>query len=838
MFSDEALKKRIVEVLDQSDGIVLLTNLPPHLFGYSLEVLSEHIDDALSVFRIKDLNTLEQNIEYLKSYGDKNEDEDITITRGRDFDFESLSVVGYNRVERVWEPGEYSLFGDVLLIWIEGSSNPIRISMLESEVESLEIVDSITRKKIGERNHVLVKHAILKESDADNDGNLDLDVLSSNEDSDTFCKSIFVYIENLAGTEVIGSNYVNLDLGLRSLPLSNDKSIGKEALITLIDSLIVGQYEGYYVADDLDEYNSLDSELMSRCSIKVIPGQKRAFSKGFLNNNSKTFYITEYEVTGEINLADSYITGDHSSADSMRKDLLLQQSLFKKIKPGDFIVHEDHGIGEYSGVIDRVEGVFMQVDYSGKDRLYVPLTQASKVTKYIGGSSPKLTSLNGGAWRRIKKKAAEDAEFLAKELLQIYAMRKLSAETSKDTKQVERNLYDEFVSKFQFTDTEDQRVATNHLFEDFNRGLPMDRLVVGDVGFGKTEVAMRAIFAIASTGKQVALLAPTTILVEQHLIVLRDRFKDYDFNIAALSRFLSNSEKKDVLSELEVGKIDIIVGTHSLLGESVKFKNLGLIVVDEEQKFGVKQKEKLKQQKMDVHVLSLSATPIPRTLNMSLSGIKDISLIATPPIGRKPIENKFDKFNWDSIKKALGEELERGGQAYFLHNRVRTIYSYKKKLEELFPDRNIEVAHGQMKPEDLGYVMNLFGKGEIDILVCTSIIENGIDLPNVNTLIVNDANMFGLSQLYQIRGRIGRSTKQAYAYFYFKELKGRAGERLDALSDADELGAGFLLANRDLEIRGAGNVLGREQSGAISSVGYGMFMELLDSKLKELRMDF
>jgi transcription-repair coupling factor (superfamily II helicase) len=365
----------------------------------------------------------------------------------------------------------------------------------------------------------------------------------------------------------------------------------------------------------------------------------------------------------------------------------------------------------------------------------------------------------------------------------------------------------------------------------------MDRLLVGDVGFGKTEIAMRAAYAVANAGYQVAVLAPTTILVEQHKMVFRERFKNYPFNIVSLSRFSTDQEKKTVLAGLKNGVIDIVIGTHSLLSEDVQFKNLGLLVIDEEQKFGVKQKEKLKEARVDTNVLSLTATPIPRTLNMALTGIRDISVLAIPPLGRKEIINHFEKFNWDSIYKAIKSELERDGQVYFLHNRVGNIQSIKGELEKLFPQANIEIAHGQMNTEILTRTMSDFVDKKIDILICTTIIENGLDIPSANTLIIEDSTKLGLSQMYQIRGRIGRSEDQAYAYFFYDTLKGDAEQRLMALKDSQALGSGFLLSNRDLEIRGAGDILGRSQSGAINSVGYGLYTQMLQEAIDSLRKE-
>ena len=511
--------------------------------------------------------------------------------------------------------------------------------------------------------------------------------------------------------------------------------------------------------------------------------------------------------------------------------------ILKKIVPGDYVVHEDHGIGRFVKVVKKDKGPYIEVAYRGADKLFIPPTASDKLTKYIGTGrkKPILTGLSSRVWRRISKKAKERAEDIARELLQLYALRQsvegkpvISSEDS--LKELEL-----FIDQFEFKDTDDQLIATKNIINDLQRARPMDRLLVGDVGYGKTEIAARAAFAVVNSGYQVAMLAPTTILVKQHLAVFKERFKGYPINIASLSRFSSKKEKEKVLEDISKGLVDIVIGTHALLSKKVFFKKLGLLVIDEEQKFGVKQKEEIKKKRVDTNVLSLTATPIPRTLNMALAGIRDISVLATPPEGRQEVINHFERFNWDSVKKAVELELERNGQVYFLHNRVRSIEFVYNKLTKMFPHRVVGVAHGQMGVQKLSKTMDAFVNGNIDILVCTTIIENGLDIPTVNTLIIQDATMLGLSQMYQIRGRIGRSRIQAHAYFYFDNLKGDAKLRLEAIKESQELGSGFLLSNKDLEIRGAGDILGRNQSGTINSVGYGLYSQMLAQAVKRVK---
>lgn len=841
MFPIDQIKSEISKsVLSGAEPIVLLSNLPKHLYPYASELLGRILDKAVKVYRFKDVETFMERRSFFMSQVVNASQEPVVITKGEFFDLNELAALGYSRVDRVWEPGEFSLYGDVVIVWQEGHVNPLRVSLFGNTVEMIDIVDANSRKKIGERGSVLIAKKFLEESEQAEDGSQTVinEYIVGNEYSSQESDTTFVYVGEVPEIMAKEFEVASLDLGFRSIPLPNSKLLNQKLLLTLLERLKSGGYTIKFLSETPGDYNDIDTKLRNYMEFQDLKMFEGVISKGFISSYSKEVYFTNYEIKGEINLADSDVTGvEAHQQTSAKKELLLKQGIFKKIEPGNYIVHEDHGVGIYAGIVERDNGSYMEVQYAKKDKIFVPLTQAKKITKFIGGgrSKPNLTTLSGGSWGRIYAKADHNAEVLARELLRLYAMRKMANSDESLTEKIDRAAVIEFAEKFKFEDTEDQIVATEQIINDLKSGMPMDRLLVGDVGFGKTEIAMRAVFAIANSGSQVAILAPTTILVEQHLAVITDRFKGYGFKIEAVSRFLTNAERNAVFDRLEKGQIDIIVGTHSLLSESVTFKNLGLIVVDEEQKFGVEQKEKLKRHRVDSHILSLTATPIPRTLNMSMSGMKDISIVATPPIGRKAVKNEFAPFDWDIVKEAVGRELSRKGQVYFLNNRVRTVEVYKKELSKLFPNHVVEVAHGQMDPSDLSFVMHAFSNGEIDILVCTTIIENGIDLPNVNTLIVNDSNIFGLSQLYQIRGRVGRSDKQGYAYFLYKSLSGDSGARLEALSDSEDLGAGFMLASKDLEIRGAGNLLGKDQSGSIDSVGYGMYMQLLEQKVAELK---
>ncbi|MCB9803871.1 DEAD/DEAH box helicase [Candidatus Nomurabacteria bacterium] len=825
MFTIKDIQKEFDPLLSSQARIALLTGFPDHLDLYTVRSLASDLQKRVQILFFDDIESFESYSEGLYS----NKVKAYLLEVGGALSEIDLVKQGLSRVNRVWKPGEFSIYGDVAVIWPIGFVDPVRVSMFGDEIENISIVDAETRRRIEEISKIEISH-----------GGYDTDDLVV----DTIIEGV-QYTENfpLMLAKVRGVNKFHgedisapvIDIGFRALPLVGENVLASSILETLIKTYTTKGYSIQAIDTSRDRYDSASGYVKNMSEFKKVVGDTLAIiPKGFIDEREKTVILTPYETFGELDLSDHYHTGEsvhEGTVASIQK--VQREEIFKKIVPGDHIVHDDHGVGQYNGVIEREEGVFIEVRYAGKDRLYVPLTQSKKLTKYIGsGKDPVLTSLNSGSWRRIRKKAEADAEKLAMELIQLYAMRKLMKTEQNEVKQSD---FQNFIDRFEYQDTEDQIVATEEIIRDMRSGSPMDRLLVGDVGFGKTEVAMRAMYWATLQKKQVVMLAPTTVLVEQHRAVIEDRFEGTGVKISAVSRFLPPTKQREAIESAKNGEVDILIGTHSLLNPSIKFKNIGLIVIDEEQKFGVSQKESLKQKRVESHVLSLSATPIPRTLNMSLSGIRDISVIATPPHRRRAIKNMFAKFDWSLVNRAISKELERKGQVYYLHNRVKDIIDVKNKLQKYFPGSVVEIAHGQLSDHELSEVMYRFGKGHIDILVCTTIIENGLDLPNVNTLVVDRSEIFGLSQLYQIRGRIGRSDKQAYAYFFHTKLVGQAGDRLEALEEAESLGSGFLLANRDMEIRGVGELLGREQSGAISSVGYGLYMTLLQEKVLELK---
>ena len=514
---------------------------------------------------------------------------------------------------------------------------------------------------------------------------------------------------------------------------------------------------------------------------------------------------------------------------------------FTDLTPGDLVVHENYGIGRFVSMEQiRVDGAvkdYIKIAYQGSDTLFVPATQLDLVSKYIGGggedSSVKLNKIGSDAWQKTKAKARKAAKDMAGELIQLYAARKRQSGYAFSA---DAPWQKEFEDNFPYPETDDQLRCIADIKHDMESPIPMDRLLCGDVGFGKTEVALRAVMKAVMDGKQVAILVPTTVLAQQHYQTAVARFRGFPVTIDVLSRFRTPKMQQQTLQKLRAGSVDLIIGTHKLLQKTVQFKDLGLLIVDEEQRFGVSHKERLKEISKGVDVLTLSATPIPRTLNMALSGIRDMSTIEQPPADRYPVQTFVMEYSEPIIDDAIRREIERGGQVYYLHNRTETIDQCAAAIKRRIPGISVGVAHGQMGEDALGDVMQSMAEGEIQVLVCTTIIETGLDIPNANTLIIENADRFGLSQLHQLRGRVGRSTRHAYAYFTYrpeKNLTEVAEKRLSAIRDFAEFGSGFKIAMRDLEIRGAGNLLGAEQSGHMSSVGYDMYLKLLDEAVLE-----
>jgi len=598
--------------------------------------------------------------------------------------------------------------------------------------------------------------------------------------------------------------------------LEKDQKINFSHFLRRLDEL---GYEKVWKVSSIGEFSQRGG------IVDVFPiNSKSAFRIEFFSNRIER--ILELEIKIE----------DEKKEKEILKKKIKSQKIFsdlKNLKEGEYLVHLDHGIGIYRGKRIFEDKKYYEIEYAEGDKLFVPFGLERKLSRYVGFSEPKISRLGTLTWIKTKRKVKKEAEKFAKELLKIYAKREIIL---RPPYLPEDEIDKEIESSFPFELTPDQEKAIEEIKKDLESEKPMDRLLCGDVGFGKTEVALRAMVKVVKSGFQSVLLCPTTILANQHFLTFKKRLKNLPIRVEMLSRFLSKKKQKKILKELKEGKIDILIGTHRILSNDVQFKNLGLLVIDDEHKFGVAQKEKLKKLKAQIDVLSLTATPIPRTLYMALCSLKSISLIQTPPQGRLPIKTFILPFSEKIIKKAIEKELKRGGQVYYLHNRIETIRSVKNFLENLLPKVKFGVAHGRQKEKELMKIMEDFQNKKIDVLIATTIIEAGLDLPEVNTLIVADSTRLGLSQAYQIRGRIGRSNFQAFAYFlYPQKLSLLAKERLRTLKEAEELGSGYKIALKDLELREAGNILGKEQSGSINKVGLNLYCQMLSQAIEKLK---
>lgn len=664
-----------------------------------------------------------------------------------------------------------------------------------------------------------------------------LQISDINSKLDKFQKVFFQTIYssndfNIENTVSFKSSYISITKNHFDLLAKDLVDFKKQDYKTVI--LCGNKSSGLKLRDELTNYNviahfvdDIEETELQKGAIYISSG---SLNRGFSYPELKLNIISDREIFGSKKL---------QTKKKVKNKNTRKIDSFNELKIGDYVVHETYGIGIFCGVDQiRVEGIikdFISIEYAGGGSLNVPITQLDRVQKYIGSEGKvKIHKLGGTKWNASKEKTRKNLEIVARELIELYAKRR--AQTgfvfSKDSLWQK-----EFEDKFPFDETLDQTKAIEDVKTDMEQAKVMDRLICGDVGYGKTEVALRAAFKAVQDGKQVAFLCPTTILAKQHYNTFMERMKDYPISVDYLSRFKTPANNKKTINQLKTGFVDIVIGTHRLLSKDVKFKDLGLIVVDEEQRFGVTHKEKLKTLKENVDVITLTATPIPRTLHMSLTGIRDISILDEPPSIREPIRTFVMEYDRDYVKDAINRELSRNGQIYFLHNQVKDIEEKALELAEMFPNARVAYAHGQMSINSLETIMKEFIDGEINILVCTTIIETGLDIGNVNTIIINNSDRMGLSQLYQLRGRVGRTNKKSYAYLMYKKdkvLKEVAEKRLEALKEFTDLGSGFKISMRDLEIRGAGSVLGNVQHGHIDTVGYDMYCKLLDRAIKEL----
>jgi len=733
--------------------------------------------------------------------------ETLTLAIGKNYSREKiidfLHKTGYIRTDFVDDVSQYAIRGEILDVWSIQSENPYRIVFYEDEIESIKEFDIISQRS----KTLVTEYTILPAKEYNTDGFL----------KDYITKDImYLKSEEIFPEDCFPNINFKGNLGLLTRELKN---LRKQQYVVSFFSENTGEQERLL---DILEENGLKID-----EYKFFVGKLHS---GFYSPNKKLAFITYNEIFGKF--IKKYRLPKFKQGMSL-------EGLWE-ISQGDYVVHEKYGIGKFCGLKQITIGdntsEYIQIEYKGKDKLYVPVADFHKVQKYIGieGKRPKLYSLDSSLWERAKIRAKESAFDLANQLYKIYTERKaMRGYSFQEDTEFEKILADSFV----YQETADQIKAIEEVKKDMASPYPMDRLILGDVGFGKTEVAIRAAFKCAINSKQAVILAPTTVLAEQHYNVFLERLKSFPVNIVMLTRFQSKKEQKKIINDIKNGTVDIIIGTHRLLQKDVVFKNLGLLIIDEEHRFGVQQKEQIKLLKKSIDVLSLTATPIPRTLSMALSGLKDISLIESPPEGRLPIETHILQYDENLIKKVINFETSRGGQVFYVYNDIRSIPAKKKNLERILPNIKFAFVHGRMRSSEIEKIMWEFTHNKIDCLVSTTIIEAGLDLPNVNTMIVEKAENFGLSQLYQLRGRIGRSKIKAYCYLFFSpgEITESAKKRLYALREFTQLGSGFKLALRDMEIRGAGEILGKKQHGFVQDVGLNLYCKYLSDEISKLK---
>ena len=799
---------------------------------------------------------------------------------------ETLGELGYERTDTVYGPGQFSVRGGIVDIYAPDSDEPFRIEFFGDDVDSIRTFDIESQRSTENKERIEIYPAItLNENfegktksykseeyeyiwDYMKDGDIfiedperiveslnlrhqelwnDLeyliekeqatwdegDLITGVEDLQKAYEKEAVYFLQPFTRRIQGVEELSEIRSFRMQPVTSYNG-HMDLLAKDIKSFGEKGYKVYISASSDPRVNSLidflkDEKLDGIASVK--PG---FLSAGLVIPEERECYISDGNIFDS-----SKIAGRKRKHKAASKGKAIQA--FTELHKGEYVVHDNHGIGVFQGIEElNDQGIirdYIKIKYQGHGILYVPVEQMDVVQKYIGseGKTPKINKLGSDEWRRIKQRAKKAVADMTEELIELYAKRKSESgyAFSEDTV-----WQAEFETAFPYEETPDQLRSIDEIKADMEKEEPMDRLLCGDVGYGKTEVAARAIFKCLIEGKQAAMLVPTTILASQHFDTLRERLKGFPFTIELMSRFRTNKELTDTAEKLSKGKVDLVIGTHRILSKDIKFKDLGLLVVDEEQRFGVKHKEKLKTLKAGIDVLTLSATPIPRTLNMSLTGIRDMSLISEPPEERYPVQTYVIEQDDDLVREVINRELDRGGQVFVVYNRVRGIVRIAERIKELIPEARIAVGHGQMSEASLEEVMRKFVSGEIDVLVATTIVESGLDIPNANTLIVLEADKCGLSQLYQLRGRVGRSNRIAYAYLMYqkeKVLTEVAEKRLRAIKEFTEFGAGFKIAMRDMELRGAGNVLGAEQSGHMLDVGYEMYARLVDEAARRAR---
>lgn len=811
----------------------------------------------------------------------------ITIKTNDSINPESLMelfvMYGFERTDFVYEPGQFAVRGGILDIYSFGNEKPYRIELFGNEVDSIRIFDPETQ--LSERKLLQVNIIPNVETQFSTEEKVSLfDFLSENtivwlKDWDVIAEKVQQQYDEMEGfmqllkegyqmkaneeeedirvlKEVSAADFVPLALISEQLEKRHIVEFGykpqlsnteiefatrpQPAFNRQFDLLIkdltaheAAKYSIYIFAEQvkqLERLNSIFADLKTEIQFVPVPS---SIHEGFIDEDLKIVCYTDHQIFQRYH--------KYKVKQAYNKNKALTLKTLRDLQPGDYVTHIDHGVGTYSGLQKlEVNGKLQEavrIIYKDSDILYVNINSLHKISKYTGkeGTVPKINKLGSDVWVRLKEKTKTKVKEIAFDLIKLYAQRKAQEGFAHTP---DNYLQTELEASFIYEDTPDQSIATADVKKDMESPSPMDRLVCGDVGFGKTEIAVRAAFKSVVDGKQAAVLVPTTILAFQHFKTFKDRLKDFPVTVDYINRFKSAKEKKETLKKVEEGKVDIIVGTHGLLCKEVKFKDLGIMIIDEEQKFGVAHKEKLKTLKTNVDCLTLTATPIPRTLQFSLMGARDLSIINTPPPNRQPIQTEVHIFNDDFIREAIYYETERGGQVFFIHNRVVGLSEMSAMLQGLCPDLSIGFAHGQLEGHELEERIMDFIDKKYDVLVCTNIVESGVDIPNVNTIIVNNAHQFGLSDLHQLRGRVGRSNKKAFCYLLappMSTLPTDSRKRLQTLEQFSDLGSGFQIAMRDLDIRGAGNLLGGEQSGFMAEIGFEMYQKILEEAIRELK---
>ena len=788
---------------------------------------------------------------------------------------ELLVMYGFERVEFVYQPGQFSIRGGIIDIFSYGNEWPYRIEMFDIEVESIRTFNPVSQLSVQEINTVSIIPNInnkftqdqkisifnvfgpetciwIKEPDLLVEKlQLCFEKIESFADSiaakteeelkEIFAERAFIYPAQIV--EEVSACHI-ITLGKSELIKTKDEIVFDTAsqpvfnknfnlLIENLRENTKKEYTNFIFTDSVKQierfYNIFED---MGVQLQFHPLHKSVHS-GFIDHKNKLACYTDHQIFERFHR--------YKLRQGFTEDMAISLKMLKELVPGDYVTHIDHGIGRYSGLetieINGHKQETVRLVYQNNDILYVGINSLHKISRYVGkdGTEPKLNKIGGDAWKALKRKTKAKVKDIAKELIKLYAQRKASKGFAFPP---DGYLQTELEASFIYEDTPDQLTATQDVKADMEREYPMDRLICGDVGFGKTEVAIRAAFKAVVAGKQVAILVPTTILALQHFKTFSERLKEFGATVEYINRFRTTKEKTEVLKGVEDGKVEILIGTHALLGKGIKFKNLGLLIIDEEQKFGVAAKEKIRSMQVNVDTLTLTATPIPRTLQFSLMAARDLSIIRTPPPNRQPIYTERRVFSEELIKDSIYYEVQRGGQVFFVHNRVKSLYEMADMIRQLCPDVSVAAAHGQLEAHELENTLLDFIDGKYDVLVCTNIIETGLDIPNANTMIINNAHQFGMSDLHQLRGRVGRSNKRAFCYLFappLSVLTSDARKRIKTLEEFSDLGSGFQIAMKDMDIRGAGNLLGAEQSGFIADIGYETYQKILEEAVVELK---